>query len=133
MKKAHRWNVLIFVVLIALLASQVIMTSVSQAQGQYITPGDAGNHVGEVQTVCGEVGRIDIENLLPIFIKLYQQPNTRNFTIVIYPSDRAKFNNPPVTSYFGKKICVKGMIKTYINEPEIILHDPSQITIMPSQ
>jgi DNA/RNA endonuclease YhcR with UshA esterase domain len=110
-----------------------LMTSISQAQEKYITPGDAGNHVGEMVTVCGEVGRIENEKLQPIFIKLYQQLNTRNFTIVIYPSDRPKFDNPPVHSYFGKNICVKGMIKTYHNEPEIILHDPSQITIVPSQ
>jgi DNA/RNA endonuclease YhcR with UshA esterase domain len=127
-----KYGVQILFILTVLLASQ-LMTSISQAQEKYITPGDAGNHVGEVQTVCGEVGRIDIENLQPIFIKLYQQPNTRNFTIVIYPSDRSKFNDPPVYSYLGKKICVKGMIKTYKNEPEIILHDPSQITIVHSQ
>jgi DNA/RNA endonuclease YhcR with UshA esterase domain len=132
MKNDRRWNSLIFLILITFLASQLI-TSVGQAQEQYITPGEAVRHVGEIQTVCGEVGRIKMENLMPILIQLYQQPNTRNFTIVIYPSDKAKFTNPPVYSLLGKKICVKGLIKTYINEPEIVVNDPSQITEVPSQ
>jgi hypothetical protein len=132
MKKAHRWNLLIFLVLTAFLGSQ-LLTSVSRAQERSITPGDAANHVGEVQTVCGEVGQIIIENLRPVLIKLYQQINTKNFTIVIYPSDKAKFTNPPLYSYLGKMICVKGMIQTYHNQPEIVVHDPSQITIGASQ
>jgi DNA/RNA endonuclease YhcR with UshA esterase domain len=89
--------------------------------------------VGEIQTVCGEVGRIKMEILQPVFMNLYQQENTRNFTVVIYPSDRVKFSNAQISSYLGKKICVKGLIQTYANEPEIVVNDPSQITIIPSQ
>jgi len=89
--------------------------------------------VGEIQTVCGDVGNIKMENLQPVLINLYQQPGTRNFTVVIYPSDKAKFTNPPVYSLLGKRICVKGMIKTYANEPEIVVKDPSQITVVPSR
>jgi DNA/RNA endonuclease YhcR with UshA esterase domain len=132
MLKKNKLKFLIFLVLTALVAGQ-LLPSVSQAQEQYITPGDAVNHVGEIQTVCGEVGKIKIEKLQPILINLYQQENTRNFTLVIYPSDKKKFTNPPIYSYLGKKICVKGLIKTYLNEPEIILTDPSQITIESSQ
>jgi hypothetical protein len=139
MLKKNKIKFLIFLVLTALVAGQ-LLPSVSQAQEQYITPGDAVNHVGEIQTVCGEVGKIKIEKLQPILINLYQllinlyqQENTRNFTLVIYPSDKKKFTNPPIYSYLGKKICVKGLIKTYLNEPEIILTDPSQITIESSQ
>ena len=132
MKKLHKWGLLVFLFLTVLLAGQLI-TSVSQAQEKYITPGEAASHVGEVQTVCGEVGNIQIETLQPILIKLYQQVNTKNFTILINPSDRGKFTQPPLYSYLGKVICVTGMIKTYSNEPEIILTDPSQITIVPSK
>ena len=132
MLKENRWVLLIFLVVTVFLFSQLI-ASVSQAQEKYITPGDAASHVGEVQTVCGEVGNIQIETLQPTLIKLYQQANTKNFTIVINPSDRGKFTQPPLYSYLGKVICVTGMIKTYSNEPEIILNDPSQITIVPSQ
>lgn len=132
MLKQNRWGLLVFSLLTVLFAGQLI-TSVSQAQEKYITPGDAANHIGEVQTVCGQVGNIQIETLQPTLIKLYQQANTKNFTIVIYPSDRAKFTQPQLYSYLGKEICVTGMIKTYSNEPEIILTDPSQVGIVPSQ
>jgi DNA/RNA endonuclease YhcR with UshA esterase domain len=132
MLKKNKLKFLIFLVLTTLVAGQ-LPPSVSQAQEKYITPGDAVNHVGEIQTVCGEVGKIKIEKLQPILINLYQQENARNFTLVIYPSDKKKFTNPPIYSYLGKKICVKGLIKTYLNEPEIILTDPSQITIESSQ
>ena len=127
-----RFGFQIFLILTAFLASQFI-TPVSQAQEKYITPGDAASHLGEVQTVCGEVGNIQIETLQPTIIKLYQQANTKNFTIVINPSDGGKFDQPRLYSYLGKVICVTGMIKTYSNEPEIVLTDPSQITIVPSQ
>lgn len=74
--------------------------------------------MGEVQTVCGEVGNIKSENLQPTLINLYQKVNTKILAIVIYASDRAKFTQPLLYSYLGKKIYVKGMIKTYNDEPE---------------
>ncbi len=132
MIKQNKLKLLIILVFTATLASQLI-TSGSWAQEKYITPGEAAHHIGEIQTVCGLVGRIEMEELQPVFIKLYQEKNTKNFTIVIYPSDKGKFTNPPLYSYLGKNICVKGMIKTYRAEPEIVLTDPSQITLESSK
>jgi hypothetical protein len=69
----------------------------------------------------------------PTFINLDKAYPNQIFTIVIWGSDRGKFPEPPEDYYQGKKICVKGMIKAYRGKPEIIVNDPSQITIVPSQ
>jgi hypothetical protein len=52
------------------------------------------------------------------------------FTVLIWGSDRGKFDKAPETLYSGKKICVTGMIQSYRGGPGIIVRDPSQIKFM---
>jgi hypothetical protein len=131
MVKRHRWILMIFSAVTVLLTNRNTI-SVSFAQEKYISAKDAANHVGEIKTVCGKVINIRMERYQPIFIYLDQQLPDNVFTIVVYRSDRGKFNQPPLYSYLGKRICVTGVIHTYRTKPEIILHDPSQITAVPS-
>jgi micrococcal nuclease len=51
------------------------------------------------------------------------------FTVLIWGSDRSKFEKPLETLYSGKEICVTGMIKSYQGRPEIIVKEPGQIKI----
>ena len=135
MMKENRWGLLIFSIIALLLASQII-TSVSYAQEKYIAAKDANKHIGEVQTVCDIVASSKLSSQSkkqPTFINLDQPFPNQIFTIVIWGTDRSKFPEPPEDYYMGKKICVKGMIKSFRGKPEIIVNDPSQITIMPSQ
>jgi len=131
----HRLRLLIFSSLVVWLASQ-ITTSVSYAQEKYITAKDAASHVGEVQTVCGTVVSTKFASQSkkqPTFLNLDQPFPNQVFTIVIWGSDRAKVTQPPEVFYQGKRICVKGMIKEFRGKPEMIVNDPSQITMVPSQ
>jgi hypothetical protein len=135
MSKQNRWALLIFSVITVLSASQLI-TSISYAQEKFITPNGAAKHIGEVQTVCGMVASakfLSQSKKLATFLNLDQPYPNQVFTIVLWGTDRSKFPEPPEDYYMGKKICVKGMIKEYRGKPEVIVNDPSQITIVPSQ
>ena len=49
--------------------------------------------------------------------------------MLIWGSDRGRFEKPPEALYSGKEISVTGMIKSYQGRPEIIVKDPSQIKV----
>jgi hypothetical protein len=49
------------------------------------------------------------------------------FTVVIWREDRSKFGTPEA-SLRGKEICITGVIKLYRGRPEMVLHDPSELT-----
>jgi len=66
-------------------------------------------------------------NFLPAVNNLDKPYPNQVFTVLIWGSDRGKFDKPPETLYAGKKICVMGMIQSYQGGPGIIVKDPSQI------
>ena len=66
----------------------------------------------------------------PTFLNLGHPYPKEEFTIVIWGSDRNRFLAAPEVFYRGKKICVTGRIVEYRGKPEIVVHDPSQITIV---
>ncbi len=53
---------------------------------------------------------------------------TSGFSVTIYSNNVSKFNDP-VTQYSNKTIDVSGTIAQYQGHPEIIVSDPSQISI----
>jgi micrococcal nuclease len=65
----------------------------------------------------------------PTFINLDKPYPNQVFTVLIWGSDRGKFEKPPETLYSGKEICVTGMVQSYQGRPEIIVKDPSQIKL----
>lgn len=114
-----------FIFIFLLLAIQ------SQAKDN-ITPEEAGNHIGEVQTVCGVVVSTHYatrSNRQPTFLNLNKPYPNQIFTVLIWGADRDKFKGSPETFYNGKRICVSGIIEEYKGKPEIIVKDPSQITV----
>ena len=135
---AIKRGILIFSVLsltIVFLISHTLL-SLWYAQEKYITAKEAYQHIGEFQTVCGTVASTKYYTKgkrQPTFLNLDQPYPKHIFTIVIWRDDRPKFKQPPESFYMGKKICVKGMITTYREKPQIIVSDPSQIIIVPSR
>jgi hypothetical protein len=106
------------------------LLSTSAAQ-EAITPEKAFKFIGQKKMVCGVV--ISAHHYLhrksqPTFLKLRPDPY-HNFSVVIRGSDRSKFENPPEKLYFGKEICVTGMIQSYLGYAEIIVKEPAQIKI----
>ena len=135
MVKKHSRGLLIFFVLTVMLVSQII-PYVSRAQERYISAKDASKHIGEEQTVCGVVASTKYatkSKRQPTFLNLDKPYPNQIFTILIWGADRAKFKQPPEHFYRGKKVCVRGLIQAFKGKPEIIVNDPSQITIVPSQ
>ncbi len=104
----------------------------SKTQKEYISPKEAHKYIGEVKTVRGMV----VSSFCsfkskgkPTFLNLDKPYPNHIFTVVIWGSDKDKFKNPPEDFYKGKTICVKGLIKEYRGKPQIVVSDPSQITI----
>jgi micrococcal nuclease len=123
MRKFFRSLVLLFVLFGFL--------SISLAQ-ETISPQDAANFIGESKTVCGTVASAHFAAKVkgqPTFINLDMPYPNQIFTVLIWGSDRSKFEKPPETLFSGKEICVTGMIQSYQGRPEIIVKEPGQIKV----
>jgi hypothetical protein len=97
-----------------------------------ITPEDAAKFIGQQKTVCGTVASAHYAAIIkkqPTSFHLDKPYPNQVFTVLIWGSDRSKFEKPPETVYSGKEICVTGMIQSYQGRPEIIVKDPSQIKV----
>ena|SRR4030065_2680749 len=131
-KRIIRPNRLIFyIVIVTLFLVLTSFGSVVYSQ-DYITPENAGEHLGETQTVCGTVATTNYamqSKGQPTFLNLNKPYPGHIFTVVIWGENRAKFKNPPETFYKGKGICVKGMINEYRGRPQIEVQEPSQIIL----
>ena len=112
----------------------LLMPVLAWAQGQPISPEEAQGYVGKVKTVCGKVASTHYANKSkgrPTFINLSKPYPSQVFTVVIWGSDRSKFEEPPDFLYQDKEVCVTGKIAVFRGTPEIIVKDPSQIKTKP--
>jgi DNA/RNA endonuclease YhcR with UshA esterase domain len=117
-------KVLVFLILI------LALTASAFAQDT-ISPEDASKFIGQQKTVCGTVASANYATRSkgqPTFLNLDKPYPHQVFTVLIWGSDRSKFEKPPET-LSGKEICVTGMIQSYRGRPEIIVKEPSQIKI----
>jgi DNA/RNA endonuclease YhcR with UshA esterase domain len=122
----YLWGIHFFVVFLVctLLVIEVVYATT-------LTAIQAKEHIGETATVCGVVASAtyaDRTKGSPTFINLDQPYPQHVFTAVIWWSDRSKFSQTEIT-YKSKRVCVTGTIKSYRDRPEIIVKEPSQITI----
>jgi hypothetical protein len=104
----------------------------SIAQQEYVNPIDAHKYIGMKKTVCGTVASATYAVRTkgrPTFLNLDQPYPKQIFTVVIWGSDRSKFENPLESFFKGKRICVTGVIKSHRGKPEIIVRSPEQITL----
>jgi len=95
---------------------------------------EAQSHVGEDACVCGVVAsaRYVQTGRQPTFLNLDKPYPNQIFAAVVWGSDRSKFGEPE-KALEGKRICVTGAIELYRGKPEIILHDPAQLTTQGAQ
>jgi len=97
---------------------------------QTVTPEDAAKFIGQQKTVCGLVASAQYDAKSKCTLLNLDKPSPNHaFTAYIGGSDRGKFEKPPEELYYGKAICVTGMIELYEGRPEIIVRDPSQIKV----
>ena len=121
--------------LLLTMALLVGLVSITFAQ-ESITPEDAAKFIGQQKTVCGTVASAHFAAKVkgqPTFINLDKPYPNQVFAVLIWGSDRGKFEQSPETLYSGKEICVTGMIQSYQGRPEIIVKEPSQIKVKSSQ
>jgi micrococcal nuclease len=110
----------------------LMCASGSIAQGEYANPIDAHKYIGMQKTVCGVVASATYamrSRGKPTFLNLDQPYPNEIFTVVIWGSDRNKFKNPPEIFLKGKRICVTGIIETYLGKPQIVVGSPDQVTV----
>lgn len=116
---------LLLIAVFVLLASSLLFAQKS------LTAVQAKDHIGEQGTVCGKVVSTRYAESSPgkpSFLNFDQPYPNQVFTILIWGSDRAKFDEPE-TKYRGKQICVTGKITDYKGTPEVIASDPSQVKL----
>jgi hypothetical protein len=91
---------------------------------------DAGAAAAQNTTYCDVVsGSKVFESSGMILLNLGGEYPNQKMTIMIKGKDRDKFPVSPEIAFKDKKICVKGTAIDYKGKPEIIVTDPSQITV----
>lgn len=96
----------------------------------------AAHHVGEVAQVCGHVASAAYFASVkggPTFLNLERPYPDQPFTVVIWGSNRSRFEAPPERLFDGKSICVTGRIETYRGKPQIVIEESDQIVITSPQ
>lgn len=117
---------------IALLTAYVSLFLFTFSAYGEITARDAPKYLGKTETVCGKVASATHairSKGQPTFLNLDEPYPNQIFTVVIWGTDRAKFQDPPEKAYRGKTICVTGPITSYQGKPEIVVKDPKQIVV----
>jgi DNA/RNA endonuclease YhcR with UshA esterase domain len=91
---------------------------------------NARAYVGNITTVKGRVVETYYarsSNGQPTFLDLgVGYPDPRRFTAIIWGTDRVMFGSPE-RRFYGRTICVRGLIKMYAGRPEMSVRSPSQI------
>ncbi len=92
---------------------------------------EAKYHIGERTTICGPVVDTHYASTSsgqPTFLNLGKgYPDLDRFTVVIWGRNRYNFPLAPESYYYGKNICVTGLITEYQGAAQIEVSTPSQI------
>ena len=94
---------------------------------------EADGYIDEFVTVCGPVVSAYFAtstNGQPTFLNIGKEyPDPERFTALIWGRDLEYFPFNPDEYYFGKTICVQGLVEEYKGTLEIEVTDPEQIII----
>jgi hypothetical protein len=90
----------------------------------------ASRYVGRTATIRGRVAGTkyaSYSNGAPTFLNVgVDYPSSRRFTVVIWGRNRGNFRTPEST-YRGRTICVRGLVRAYQGLPQIHATSPTQI------
>ncbi len=120
--------------LFTLLTLFLVVSSCSQdsAAGELIPASEAYKYVGKNKTVSGTVvaARYAAESRgQPTFLNFEKPHPNQVFGVVIWGSDRSKFETPPESAFRGRQLHVTGLIEEYEGKPQIVVTDPGQIFV----
>jgi len=85
----------------------------------------AGDHLGEVTCIKGQVLRVVVSPTGLHFLNFCTDYTKCPFTVVVFPRDLRDVGD--IRALEGKDIEVTGKIRSYRGQPEIILRDNSQL------
>jgi hypothetical protein len=90
---------------------------------------EAAKHVGEDGCVAGRVVRVYTSRAGNTFLDFCPDYRQCPFTTVIFAKDRSKFGD--LETLQGRWVEIRGPIVPYRDRPEIIIHDPDQVHVVP--
>jgi hypothetical protein len=124
-----------FLFLLVSLAGHVLNSGPASAAvnvAKTLTGEEALQHLQETNTVCGAVASAkyaESSREKSTYLNLDRPYPNQTCAVVITASVRPRFKDPPETTFMGKYICVTGFITASHGKPQVIVTDPSQITI----
>lgn len=92
------------------------------------SPYDAENLIGQTAWVCGTIGSAQYARSVrgePTYINLGPAYPEQVFTVVIWGSDREKFEYAPERLTGG--LCARGEVDIFGGVPQIVVREPQQI------
>lgn len=101
--------------------------------GEAISAAEAADHMGEERTVCGPVASTRYVPWVrgePTFLNFGRPYPHQVFTVVIWGSDRSRFDESPEERFRDRRVCVTGTIEPYRGKPEIVVRHPRQIEVV---
>ena len=90
---------------------------------------DAGAHTGAAGCVQGRIVRAFTSRGGNTFLDFCTDYRNCPFTSVIFSSDRSKFGD--LSALAGHRVELSGSITTYDGRAELVIHDPSQLRVLP--
>jgi len=90
---------------------------------------EAGSSVGKPGCVKGRILKVYMSRAENTFLDFCQDYRSCPFTAVIFSDDRSKFGD--LGSLRGRMVEIRGAVTSYRNRPEIVIHDPDQIHVVP--
>ena len=89
----------------------------------------AGEHTGRQACISGRVLRVFTSRTGNTFLDFCADYRNCSFTSIVFSSDRPKFGD--LNTLQGRDIELRGEVRLYHNQPEIVVSDPSQIREAP--
>jgi CHAT domain len=124
--------IVVLVSMILLALGALLLPRLRLASPGRIGPEDARRYAGQTKRVCGFVVQAkyaDSAQGQPTFLDFGKPFPDEAFRIVIWGEDRAKFSQPPETTYLRENVCVDGTIDLFGETPEVVVHDPLQLLL----
>jgi len=91
------------------------------------------NQNGDTVNLFGFVTKVDYSADSigsPTLMKFSGKDSTQSLTLIVWSTDRYKFQEAPETAFLNQYVQVKGKIEIYKGKPQITLHSGQQISIL---
>ena len=90
---------------------------------------EAGSSVGKPGCVRGRILKVYTSRAENTFLDFCQDYRSCPFAAVIFSAYRNKFGD--LSTLSGRMVEIRGAVTSYRNRPEIVIHDPDQIRVVP--